>query len=174
MRLVKVSSEPPAGLFELLEEIRYDENGFIGDARVASGELSVAAYLKELADISEGRNLRPGWVPMTTFWLLDATDNAVAVSRLRHRLTESLLRSGGHIGYFVKRQERGKGYGTEILHQTLAEARKLGIERALLTVDADNLASVRVIEGNGGVLQDETLEVTGRPYRRYWIDLTGP
>jgi predicted acetyltransferase len=87
--------------------------------------------------MSEGRNLRAGWVPMTTFWLLDATDNAVGVSRLRHRLTESLMRSGGHIGYFVKRQERGKGYGTAILHETLDEARKLGIEepssRSMLT-----------------------------------------
>jgi predicted acetyltransferase len=170
MRLVRVSSEPPGGLFELLEEMK-DENGFIGDSRVAAGELSIAAYLQELVEMSEGRNLRPGWVPMTTFWLLDASDTAVGVSRLRHRLTDNLLKSGGHIGYFVKRAERGKRYGTTILRLTLEEARRLGIAQALLTVYADNLPSVRVIEANGGVLHDETLEVSGRPHRRYWIEI---
>jgi predicted acetyltransferase len=31
---------------------------------------------------------------------------------------------------------------------------------------------LRVITANGGMLEDERLDVeTGRPFRRYWIDL---
>jgi len=65
---------------------------------------------------------------------------------------------------------RGKGYGTSILALTLAEGRRFGIERFLLTVRSDNTASIKVIEANGGVLEDERVEVeTGIPFRRYWI-----
>ncbi len=49
----------------------------------------------------------------------------------------------------------------------LQVARARGIERALVTCDDDNVASVRTIEGNGEVLED----VRDRR-RRYWISLT--
>jgi predicted acetyltransferase len=53
------------------------------------------------------------------------------------------------------------------------EARALGIERALLTVDSDNEPSIRVIERNGGVMEDEGIDsTTGKLHRRYWIELT--
>jgi predicted acetyltransferase len=95
------------------------------------------------------------------------------MSHLRHQLTSSLLCRGGNIGYYVVGPERGKGYGTAVLAQTLLEARKLGLNRVLLSADSDNEPSLRVIERNGGVLEDERLdETTGTLYRRYWIDLT--
>jgi predicted acetyltransferase len=122
-------------------------------------------------DMSDGINLKPGWVPMTTHWLLDDAGEVVGVGRLRHRLTPALLEDGGHIGYYVRPTHRGKGYGTEILRLLLVEARKLGIDRALLTVHSDNGASIRVIERNGGVLEDERTDPEGVPYRRYWIAL---
>jgi predicted acetyltransferase len=88
----------------------------------------------------------------------------------RHELNDVLLHHGGHIGYYVRPSARGKRYGTAILDLTLAEGRKRGIERFLLTVDSNNVPSIRVIEGNGGVLEDERLdEETGRMFRRYWI-----
>ena len=52
----------------------------------------------------------------------------------------------------------------------MSEARARGIWPVLLTADADNLASIRVIEKNGGVLADEAISVqTLKPIRRYWI-----
>ena len=46
----------------------------------------------------------------------------------------------------------------------------MGIHRFLLTVRSDNQPSIRVIEGNGGALEDERTEhETGLPFRRYWI-----
>jgi predicted acetyltransferase len=123
--------------------------------------------------MSQGRNLPDGWVPMTTYWLVDDAGAVAGVSRLRHELTPFLLDHGGHLGYYVKASERGQGYGTQILALTLIEARHLGLKRALLTVDSENEPSIRVIERNGGVLEDEPIdETTGKLHRRYWIDLS--
>ena len=64
---------------------------------------------------------------------------------------------------------RNKGYGTKILELALDEAKKLGIEKALLTCEDDNINSAKVIEKNGGVLENK---VTGdrKLKRRYWIE----
>ena len=50
---------------------------------------------------------------------------------------------------------------------SLAWARDLGIDPALVTCDEDNIGSVRVIESAGGVLED----VRGIK-RRYWVPTT--
>ena len=56
----------------------------------------------------------------------------------------------------------------------LAKARALGIDRALVTCDKDNIASARVIQKNGGVLDSEGIDPDdGKITQRYWIDLTG-
>ncbi len=122
-----------------------------------------------------GARLPEGWVPVTTFWLLDDAGSVVGVSALRHALTPTLLHRGGHVGYYVKESERGRGYGSAILALTLEAAREIGIDRLLVTADSANEPSARVIEGNGGVLEDERPdEIKGVMFRRYWIDLTEP
>lgn len=42
-----------------------------------------------------------------------------------------------------------------MLHAALPVAHRLGIDPALVTCDLDNIASQRVIERNGGVLEDQ-------------------
>ena len=49
----------------------------------------------------------------------------------------------------------GRDTRPRMLAAVLVEARARGIDPALLTCDADNLASRRVIEANGGVLEDQ-------------------
>jgi predicted acetyltransferase len=172
MRLQKASLEPPSGLPHLLEQLGASgENGFIGTGQPTDAK-TLAGYLQSLVDMDMGVNLRPQWVPMTTFWLVNHEDEIVGVSRLRHRLTPSLLEDGGHIGYYVQPDYRGRGYGKIILTLTLQEARKLDIERALLTVRHDNTPSIRIIETSGGVMEDERTDPDGVRYRRYWISLT--
>jgi predicted acetyltransferase len=51
-----------------------------------------------------------------------------------------------------------------MLRAALPVARALGIDRALITCDADNVGSRKVIEHNGGVRIDER---NGR--LRYWV-----
>jgi predicted acetyltransferase len=48
----------------------------------------------------------------------------------------------------------------------------LGIERALVTCDDNNIASARTIEKNGGKLADKVkTEYAEYLIRRYWIEL---
>jgi predicted acetyltransferase len=169
MRLVAASLNAPEGLEAFLIEVDRGETGF-GGTDFAPGSETLATFLQRMIDRSEGRGLEPGWVPFTTYWLLDDDSAVVGISRLRHELNDGLLYHGGHIGYYVRPSARRKGHGTSILALTLAEGRKRGIERFLLTVDSENVPSIRVIEANGGVIEDERIDKdTGRPFRRYWI-----
>ena len=171
MRLVACTLEAPPGLLDAYRELGPAENGFGGDMDVAAGTLPMRDHLQRLMDMSAGHNLQPGYVPMTSFWLLDDSGEMVGVSRLRHYLTPRLFNDGGHIGYYVRPGFRGRGLGRELLAQTLPFARSLGLSRVLLTVDAVNSASVCVVESNGGTVEDERTDLEGVRYRRYWIDL---
>jgi predicted acetyltransferase len=102
----------------------------------------------------EGTPRPEGFVPDTELWLLDG-DEFLGRIGIRHRLTPFLLKVGGHIGYDVRPSARRRGHATAMLRAALAVARDLGIEQALLTCDADNVASRAVIERAGGVLDDK-------------------
>jgi predicted acetyltransferase len=54
----------------------------------------------------------------------------------------------------------------------LSTARTLGLDRVLITCADDNVASARVIERHGGLLEDVRDTELGRA-RRYWVTLDG-
>jgi predicted acetyltransferase len=84
----------------------------------------------------------------------------------------ALEKKGGHIGYYIRPSQRGKGYGNLILHLSLEKARELGLKRVLVTCDDNNDASLKTIENNGGKLVDKIKgEGSVVLTRRYWIDL---
>jgi len=59
-----------------------------------------------------------------------------------------------------------------LLALVLEKARQRFIGRVLVTCDKDNVASARVIQKNGGRLEDERVSrKTGKVKQRYWIDL---
>jgi predicted acetyltransferase len=122
---------------------------------------------------AKGIGLADGWVPAHTFWLVRNERTIIGVLQIRHSLTPFLEREGGHIGYSVRPSERGKGYATRMLGMALEEARRLGLKRVLITCDKRNVASARVIQKNGGRLENEIAsrlpdrELT----QRYWIEL---
>lgn len=60
----------------------------------------------------------------------------------------------GHIGYSVVPWKRQRGYATRALQLLLPEASEEGLSYVELIADADNIASQRVIEANGGELID--------------------
>jgi predicted acetyltransferase len=130
---------------------------------------SFADYMRMVDDQRHGRNLDDGVVEAT--WLLAADLDGVVVGRssIRFELNASLLVKGGHIGYAVRPDHRRRGHATEILRQSLIVARAGGVTRALMTCDDDNLGSRKVIEANGGVLEN-VVDIGGVPLRRYWID----
>src|SRR5262245_22544941 len=130
-----------------------------------------SGYVRRLEGWSQGKGLPSGFVP-STFLLAAVGHKVIGRVSLRHVLNEYLLRIGGHVGFGVVPSERRKGYATEMLRQTLPLAAALGIERLLLTCDEDNVGSRKVIEANGGVLENVVADPpTGVPKRRYWINV---
>jgi len=141
------------------------------------GALAFGIYVRELKDAARGIGLRPGWVPYTTLWMITPEASLVyGTVQLRHWLTASLEKEGGHIGYAITPSQRGKGYGTKQLALALDEVHKryamLALDRVLITCNSDNIASARVIQKNGGVFENEIIsDLSGKPVSRYWVDL---
>lgn len=130
------------------------------------------SYVEKVRIQARGENLPEGWVPATTFWLVDGGEYIGRVS-VRHRLTKHLEKIGGHIGYDTRPSKRGKGYGFKILEFALLKAKELGIARVLVTCDATNTASRKIIEKNGGVLEDMVSNPeTGVDKLRFWVENT--
>lgn len=169
MRLVEPNLEDANFFREFALEIQQE-----GDSRSEMVDFALKdleGYVNERLDWSQGQNLPENFVPCNEYWLLDR-EKIVAFSSLRHRLNGHLRSIGGHIGYYVRPTEREKGYGTEILKLTLEKAKDLGLGRVLVTCDEDNIASVKIIEKNGGVLEDTFQDDKMKtPKRRYWIEL---
>ena len=149
-----------------------DVNEIPGNASMATSNDFSEAVQRCLGH-GRGENLPEGWVPAHTFWLVRDGRTLIGMINLRHALTPFLQSEGGHIGYSVRPTEQRKGYATRMLAMTLEKARQIGLRRVLITCDKKNVASARVIQKCGGVLENEVpsrlpvREVT----QRYWIDL---
>ena len=136
--------------------------------------MPLARYVEVLEELEQAAGAASSRRVPATFLFAFLGERIVGRTSIRHRLNARLERVGGHIGYAVVPEFRGRGFATLILRQSLDIARdRLGLHRVLVTCDEDNAASIRVIEKNGGVLRDV---VSGpdltRPKRRYWIDLS--
>ena len=128
-------------------------------------------YLAELDRERRGVDLPGGWVP-ATFLVGDVAGHIVGRVSIRHRLSARLAEVGGHIGYVTRPAFRGRGYATEMLRQSLAVAREVGVEQALLTCDDTNLTSAATIEKCGGRLEAVVAARDGVPAKRlYWIEI---
>ena len=129
--------------------------------------------IKKYYNYRHNINLKPGYVPMTAYWLVE-NDEFIGEISIRHQLTESLKRYGGHIGYAIRYSSWNKGYGTKMLSLALKKAKEMGLEKVLITCDDDNIGSARVMEKNGGVFADKiknTIDGKDVLTRRYWFNL---
>lgn len=78
----------------------------------------------------------------------------------------------GHIGYSVVAWKRNRGYARKALALLLPETEEVGLPYVELVADADNPASQRVIEVNGGVLIERFRKIRehgGKESLRYRI-----
>jgi predicted acetyltransferase len=88
---------------------------------------------------------------------------------LRHTFDDHF----GHLGYGIRPSARRKGLAGWALGEMLDEARAaLDVDRVLVLCLADNAASARTIERNGGLLEG-IRDTEHGPVRRYWIALGG-
>lgn len=142
-----------------------------GDGFVHPG---VANVLERIRGARLGIGLPEGWVKGTYLWLVIKNEYIGEIS-IRHELTDALLRFGGNIGYRVRAEKRRQGFGKKMLSLGLAYIKEvLGLKKVLITCDDNNIGSIKVIEGNGGILYDkipQTADGKERLTRRYWVDV---
>ncbi len=170
MKLEIASRQPPKELAALLEDLGEGENGFGGTA-VPKGILTLEDYLEYCHRTNDHRNLQPGHIPRSFFWFLDDEGEAIGIVRMWHYLNESLKDRTGHISYYIRSDQRGKGYGSEALRLALRELEKVGEKRALIVTDLDNEPSTKVILANDGKLESIGQGSNKKKFGRYWIEL---
>lgn len=165
------------GLRELRAEgrplhLRTAEAGLL-DARADEIDARFDAFLADLRRRETAGQQPAGLVPESFFWLVDAT-GFIGRASIRHELNDDLRLVGGHIGYEIRPTRRRQGHGTRILTLALDRARDLGLREVLLTCDADNTGSRRIIEANGGVLENEVPVPNSATRKlRFWIAVPG-
>lgn len=159
----------------LREGFRRGEQEIVSELRARQIEADFAGYLAAITDqrgyitLATGERVRK--VPFSLHWLCDG-DAFIGEASIRHQLNAHLLQEGGHIGYGIRPSHRNQGYGKRILALALVECRRLGIERVLVTCLDSNVASARIIEANGGRLENVIAAPSGHgALRRYWIAL---
>ena len=167
---------PTAEYIPQYEEYRREFLDF-GGSMDGAGSLrrleSGRAWLDEVERFSRPETVPEGKVVSTQFILVrEADDRLLGMLQLRHDLNDYLRRIAGHIGYSVRPSERRRGYAKRMLAMALDEARKLGLERVMISCSVENEASRRTILSNGGVFESTVLDETdGELLERYWIEL---
>jgi predicted acetyltransferase len=158
-----------------LPAIAVRDSFLAGSRAICAEEGTAPAWIDEAAaDFGQfvGARIRDRemWgVPVTELWYVRGPEY-IGTVMIRHELTPALRHDGGNIGYHVVPRYRRRGHATAMLAAACARCRSEGMTRLLVTCGKDNIGSRRVIEANGGVLE----EPPGEPpdgILRYWIAL---
>jgi predicted acetyltransferase len=161
--LKKLTVSDGMDIYEMLQEIPKDENGFINSAKGKSFE-EYKEWLIHNDKMSRGVGLEDWQVASSTYWLY-VDGHPVGFGKLRHALTDKLLVEGGNAGYAIRQSQRNKVYGTILMKMLIEEARKINIDKILLTVRNGNSPSIKVGLNNNGRIEKVNDE------RHYiWID----
>jgi len=113
-----------------------------------------------------------GSVDEAVFLAFDSVGKLVGISDIRLGTNDFIQTFAGQIGYSVRPSQRKRGYASEILKLTLMEAAKCGLSKILITCNEPNIASAKVIEKNGGVLEKIIPHPGFSDVKRYYIDLS--
>ncbi len=148
----------------------FEQRNISGFWTIPGSPEDIRKYIERTKMQEFGLDLPTGFVPSSTFWLVNDQD-FIGHLNIRHELTDFLKRIGGHIGYAIRPSMWRKGYGTKILTLGLSRAKELGLDKVLVTCDETNDASKKIIESNGGIFEGRT-EGIELPKLRYWIALT--
>ena len=170
IRLVKPCSRYIESYIKAFEEYKEHSISSYGFSDATAFDI-----LEKFDNYRYERDLKPGRVGAHFFWLVDdEKDYFIGEVSIRHNLNEALERYGGHIGYGVRYSEWNKGFGTLMLKLALVEAKRIGLDKILITCDDTNIGSARVMEKNGFVFCDKIENtLNGKTFvtRRYWKTL---
>jgi predicted acetyltransferase len=156
-----------AASFEAMRDacLRVGENEWVG--RTALAHTDVRAFVETLMRRGRGEEIPPGWVPETTYWIVEDGE-VVGDVELRHPLNDWLEQVGGNIGYLTHPAHRNRGVASFALREGLKLLARMGVREALATCRNDNAASIRVLEKAGG-RRIEDAKYDGPLRRRYLI-----
>lgn len=171
VKLIKMSYEYRDKLIEMIDEWKADiEKNNTNHSPWVIFKNSYDDFDKYLEDLDTTEEVN-GFPPYSTFFCLDTDrERLVGAVNIRHYLNGRNCFTGGHIGDGIRPSERRKGYATAMIGLALEECKKLGINKVLMTCDADNYGSEKSIINNGGVFESE-IEEEGAVEKRYWITL---
>lgn len=128
-------------------------------------------WLQNMINRKEEKNLPDGYV-RENFYLCYDEDKMIGVFSIKFKLTNYLIKYGGHIGYAVLPSKQNQGLGNRILKDGLNLARQLGFNRVLCVCDDDNVASEKIILKNGGVFENKLYDsIEDVHVKRFWIEL---
>ena len=171
IKLIEPTIEYEEDIWKFRQEILDSDDN---DKFAGCGTLDRCSSAKEWIEncklISDKETCPSDKVPSNVYIAVRISDNKiVGIIDLRHHIDHPILSTwGGHIGYYVRPDERKKGYGKEMLRLNLINAQKLGIDKVLVTCSVDNRASERTILANGGIFES-LIEVGNETMKRYWI-----
>lgn len=152
LKLVPLTIHDGEDVYNMLQRLPANENGFMNPVAGKNHD-EFRAWLVRQVENAAKTEIEDGYrVPQAIYWLLK-DGKPVGIGKLRYFLTDALRQSGGHIGYSIAPDMRGRGYATELLRLVLKEAAHKGVERALITVNNSNPASVRVALKCGGKIE---------------------
>lgn len=155
LELRKLNRTDAAAQWEFVTALPADENGFTNPYEGIPFDAYLERVLPEQMMHEHPTNM-PDWFVPCTYYYLWEDDTLVGEYRIRHRLTEALRSGAGHIGYCIRKEHRGKGYGTKGLALTLEIAREIVPEDEIyFRVLKTNTTSFRVILKNGGRITGE-------------------
>ena len=146
---------------DIVEQWKYvtalpaNENGLTNQYEGVSFDEYRDVVLPELMMHENPINMPDWFVPETYYYLWD-DHILIGEYRIRHYLTDALKIGAGHIGYSIKKEFRGKGYGTKGLALTLELAKKIVPEEEIyLRVLKTNIPSFKAICHNGAYVTEE-------------------
>ncbi len=174
--LEKPSIERKNEIIEYIDEfIKYKSNiaGIGSLEKISEGYTFEQALERCLSMKNKEYAEKVNRCPGKTFLLVRENDSkVVGTINLRWDLNETMLQFGGHIGYGIRPTERRKGYNKINLYLGMIEAKKVGLEKVMLTCDVDNLGSDKTLKALGGKLERTEMNPSNRKLTNvYWFDV---
>ena len=174
LKLVKPSEKYLNSVYKAIEEYLLVPSPYMISAvnqMIKAKNEGFESYFKKIENDKAGIDLKPGYVAQTTYWLTEA-DEYIGTFALRHSLTPALEKIGGHLAYAIRPSKRQKGYAYQGLKLCLKKAYEMGMGKVLITCDAKNIASYKLIHKAmleyGGTELDE-VEIENGFEKRIWV-----
>ena len=90
---------------------------------------------------------------------------------IRTTLNDYWVNKGSQIFYKIRVSKRNQGYGTKMLQLALIQCKKLGMKKVRINCDDNNVASIKVIKNNGGMLDIKSYKTNNGYSSSYIIDI---